>query len=234
MSDSVRPHRRQPTRLPVPGILQARNLEWVAISFSNAGKWKVKGKSLSHVQPSQPHGLQPTRLLCPRDFPGKSTGVGCHCLLRYLHYTWPTVSLPDMRTESHRGSVFVDCLLGKEADSNAWVKLTYHWWPHYESIIGSCSLLSVVSSSTISMSSPDLYSNLLFSDLWKAPYDSLALYLYNCCFFLPESTELLLVLQAKLLRVAALAGKFYSWFSHLFGLFLVDWFFKFSAIGMYM
>ena len=29
----------------------------------------------------RPHGLQPTRLLCPRDFPGKSTGVGCHCLL---------------------------------------------------------------------------------------------------------------------------------------------------------
>ena len=33
----------------VPGILQARTLEWVAISFSNAGKWKVKVKSLSHV-----------------------------------------------------------------------------------------------------------------------------------------------------------------------------------------
>ena len=29
----------------------------------------------------QPHGLQPTILLCPWDFPGKSTGVGCHCLL---------------------------------------------------------------------------------------------------------------------------------------------------------
>ena len=28
-----------------------------------------------------PHGLQPTRLLRPWDFPGKSTGVGCHCLL---------------------------------------------------------------------------------------------------------------------------------------------------------
>ena len=50
MSDSVWPHRRQPTRLPIPGILQARTLEWVAISFSNAGKWKVKGKSLSPVQ----------------------------------------------------------------------------------------------------------------------------------------------------------------------------------------
>ena len=34
---------------------------------------------------SRPHGLQPTRLLCPWDFPGKSTGVGCHCLLR-SHY----------------------------------------------------------------------------------------------------------------------------------------------------
>ena len=33
-----------------PGILQARTLEWVAISFSNAGKWKVKVKSLSCVQ----------------------------------------------------------------------------------------------------------------------------------------------------------------------------------------
>ena len=36
-------HRRQPTRLPVlPGILQARTLEWVAISFSNAWEWKWK------------------------------------------------------------------------------------------------------------------------------------------------------------------------------------------------
>ena len=34
---------------PVPGILQARTLEWVAISFSNAGKWKVKLKSLSRI-----------------------------------------------------------------------------------------------------------------------------------------------------------------------------------------
>ena len=34
---------------PVPGILQARTLEWVAISFSNALKWKVKVKSLSRV-----------------------------------------------------------------------------------------------------------------------------------------------------------------------------------------
>ena len=36
----------------VPGILQARTLEWVAISFFNAWKWKVKVKLLSHVRPS--------------------------------------------------------------------------------------------------------------------------------------------------------------------------------------
>ena len=39
-----------PPGSPVPGILQARTLEWVAISFSNEGKWKVKVKSLSRVR----------------------------------------------------------------------------------------------------------------------------------------------------------------------------------------
>ena len=38
-----------PPGSPVPGILQARTLEWVAISFSNVWKWKVKVKSLSRV-----------------------------------------------------------------------------------------------------------------------------------------------------------------------------------------
>ena len=39
-----------PPGSPIPGILQARTLEWVAISFSNAWKWKVKAKSLSRVR----------------------------------------------------------------------------------------------------------------------------------------------------------------------------------------
>ena len=38
-----------PPGSPIPGILQARTPEWVAISLSNAWKWKVKGKSLSRV-----------------------------------------------------------------------------------------------------------------------------------------------------------------------------------------
>ena len=39
-----------PPGSPVPGILQARTLEWVAVSFSNAWKWKVKVKLLSRVR----------------------------------------------------------------------------------------------------------------------------------------------------------------------------------------
>ena len=112
-----------PPGSPVPGIPQARTLEWVAISFFNSWKWKVKVKSLSRVwlwatpwtaafqaplslgfsrqehwsgfpfpspmhesekwkwgcsavsNSSWPHGLQPTRLLHPWDFAGKSIGV---------------------------------------------------------------------------------------------------------------------------------------------------------------
>ena len=41
-----------PPGSPIPRIFQARTLEWVAISFSNAWKWKVKVKLLSHVWPS--------------------------------------------------------------------------------------------------------------------------------------------------------------------------------------
>ena len=46
-------------------------------------KWKWSRSVASNSQ--WPHGLQPNRLLCPWDFPGKSTGVGCHCLLPNIH-----------------------------------------------------------------------------------------------------------------------------------------------------
>ena len=60
-----------PPGTPVPGILQARTLEWVAIPFSNAWKWKVKVKSLSPWTEKKSMG-----------FSRQSTGVGCHCLLQ--------------------------------------------------------------------------------------------------------------------------------------------------------
>ena len=80
-----------PPGSPVPRILQARTLERVAISFSHAWKWSHSVVSDS----SRPHGLQLTRLLRPWDFPGKSTGVGCHCLLLWEKHqqimVWSTV-----------------------------------------------------------------------------------------------------------------------------------------------
>ena len=82
MSDSVRPHRRQPTRLRRPWHSPGKNTG-VGCHFLLQC---MKVKSESEVAQScltlcDPHGLPPTRLLHPWDFPGKSTGVGCHCLL---------------------------------------------------------------------------------------------------------------------------------------------------------
>ena len=48
-------------------------------------KWKWSRSVVSDS--SWPHGLQPTRLLSPWDFLGKSTGVGCHCLLQVEYYS---------------------------------------------------------------------------------------------------------------------------------------------------
>ena len=43
----------------------------------------------------RPHRRQPTRLPCPWDSLGKNTEVGCHCLLRWLLYTWPKLPPSD-------------------------------------------------------------------------------------------------------------------------------------------
>ena len=67
---------------PSPGF--SRQEHWSGLPFPSpmheSEKWKGSRSAVSDS--SQPHGLQATRLLCPWDFPGKSTGVGCHCLLR--------------------------------------------------------------------------------------------------------------------------------------------------------
>ena len=64
-------------------ILQARILEWVAISFSNAC---MHAKLLFVSDSVWSYGQQPTRLLCPQDSLGKNTGVGCHFLLPSVSY----------------------------------------------------------------------------------------------------------------------------------------------------
>ena len=66
----------------------SRQEHWSGLPFPSpmheSEKWKWSPSVLS--DPQQPHGLQPTRLLHPWDFPGKSTGVVCHCFLRAKQY----------------------------------------------------------------------------------------------------------------------------------------------------
>ena len=72
---------RSPPGSPIPGILQARTLEWVGISFSNAWKWKVKVKSLSHVRLIATPWIVAYQASPSTGFSINNTGVGCHCLL---------------------------------------------------------------------------------------------------------------------------------------------------------
>ena len=63
---------------------------WSGLPFPSpmheSEKWKWSHSVVSDSQ--RPHRLRPTRLLRPWDFPGKSTGVGCHCLLCHKRYAY--------------------------------------------------------------------------------------------------------------------------------------------------
>ena len=82
--------RTPPGDLPNPGIKPESPAIPILLADSLLLSHQGSHLVLSSVQfsssvisdSSRPHGLQPTRLLCPWDFPDKSTGVGCHCLLQ--------------------------------------------------------------------------------------------------------------------------------------------------------
>ena len=67
-----------------PSLGFSRQEHWSGLPFPSpmheSEKWKWSCSVMSDSW--RPYGLQPTRLLRPWDFPGKSTGVGCHCLLQ--------------------------------------------------------------------------------------------------------------------------------------------------------
>ena len=76
-----------------PSLGFSRQERWSGLPFPSPMHESEKSKwSRSVVSDSLwPHGLQPTRLLCTWDFPGKNTGVGCHCLLQVrdeLEWIW--------------------------------------------------------------------------------------------------------------------------------------------------
>ena len=88
-----------------PSLGLPRQEHWSGLPFPSpkheSEKWKWSRSVMSDS--SRPHGLQPTSLLHPWDFPGKSTGVGCYCLLqnwtelnvtKYSHSGKKLVSFP--------------------------------------------------------------------------------------------------------------------------------------------
>ena len=81
ISNSVRPHRQQPTRLRHPWVSPGKNTGVGCHFLLQYMKVKSESEVAQSCPISRPHGLQPTRLFRPWDFLGKSTGVGCHCLL---------------------------------------------------------------------------------------------------------------------------------------------------------
>ena len=136
-----------PPGSPVPGILQARKLEWVAISFSNAWKWKVKVKSLSRVRPSatpwaaafqSPPSMGFSRQEYWSGVPLPWLYIKADCNFHYSelccnkpHYTWISISTIDFS---------LDRFLNKlKTKSKRLLRLlihvlrrTFNSWPHFK------------------------------------------------------------------------------------------------------
>ena len=117
VSDSVRPHRRKPTRLLCPGILQARTLEWVAISFSNVWKWKVKSES--EVAQSCPTLSDPMDCSLP--------GSSVHGIFRARVLEWGTIAFSDCV-----GQWFPNFLVPRTSFVEDSFSIDWRWWGWFQ------------------------------------------------------------------------------------------------------
>ena len=121
-----------PPGSPVPGILQARTLEWVVISFSNAWKWKVKVKLLSRVRLFGTPWTAAYQAPPPWDFPGKSTAWG-GVPLSSPNSSWETcISKPQLDTTKYLLNWLKKCLNltipSSEKDVEQPPKIIHCWW----------------------------------------------------------------------------------------------------------
>ena len=95
------PRDGSPPGSPVPGILKAVTLEWVAISFSNARKWKVKGKWLSRVQLLATPWTAAQQAPPSMGFARQECWSGCHRLLRCIGSTLAILLMRELRQNGH-------------------------------------------------------------------------------------------------------------------------------------
>ena len=114
MSNSVQPHRQHTSHQASPSLRFSRQEHWSGLPFlfpvHESEKWKWGCSVVSDSL--RPHGLQPTRLTHPWDFPGKSTRVECHCLLQ-------PVPLPPCFSDSHNS--YLQKALIRTAVTVAWL-----------------------------------------------------------------------------------------------------------------
>ena len=115
-----------------PSMGFSRQEYWSGLPFPSpmheSEKWKWSRSVMSNS--SQPHGLRPTRLLHPWDFPGKSTGVGCHCLLH-------------LSVDGHLGCFHVLAIIKSAATMNTGVHaslsiMVFSGFIPSSGIVGSC------------------------------------------------------------------------------------------------
>ena len=119
-----------------PSLGFSRQEHWSGLPFPSpmpeSEKWKWSRSVMSDS--SRPHGLQPTRLFRPWDFPGKSTGVGCHCLL------WNYDDRREIRARSNsldwpRGDTKKPVVCRPLLNLQYWTHFTYSPWHHGTAIV---------------------------------------------------------------------------------------------------
>ena len=146
MSNSVRPHKWQPTRLPHPWDSPGKSTG-VGCHFLLQWKWKVKVKSLSHVWLLVTPLTEAYQAPPSWNFPGKSTGVGCHCLLHCINLRLliflPTTLIPACALSSPVSLMIYSAYkLNKQGDNvHPWCTIFLIW---NQSVVP-CPVLTVIS-----------------------------------------------------------------------------------------
>ena len=134
------PRDGSPPGSPIPGILQARTREWVAISFSCAWKWKVKGKSLSRVWFPATPWTAAYQALPSMGFPRWEccSGVPSPFLPSVLQaFLLSLLSGKSLSSLETSGLTWKWCRTWKQAKD---VPTVAHWGPRERKWSGSCSL----------------------------------------------------------------------------------------------